>query len=31
MSDIIIYEDGTLALSATVENEIVWLSQKQIT
>ena len=30
MSDILIYEDGTLALSATVENETVWLSQKQM-
>jgi len=30
MSDIMIYEDGTLALSATVENETVWLSQKQL-
>jgi hypothetical protein len=24
------YEDGTIALSATVENETVWLSQKQM-
>ena len=30
MSDIVIYEDGTLALNATVENETVWLSQKQM-
>ena len=30
MSDIVIFEDGTLALSATVENETVWLSQKQM-
>ncbi len=30
MSDIIIYEDGTLAINATVENETVWLSQKQM-
>jgi len=30
MSDIVIYEDGTLALSATVENDTVWLSQKQM-
>ena len=30
MSDVIIYEDGTVALSATVENETVWLSQKQM-
>jgi len=29
MSDIVICEDGTLALSATVESETVWLSQKQ--
>ena len=30
MSDIVIYEDGRVALSATVENETIWLSQKQI-
>ena len=30
MSDIVIYEDGTVELSATVENETVWLSQKQM-
>jgi hypothetical protein len=24
------YEDGTVALSATVENETIWLNQKQI-
>ncbi len=30
MSDVILYEDGTVALSATVENETVWLSQKQM-
>ena len=30
MSDVIIYEDGTVELSATVENETVWLSQKQM-
>ena len=30
MSDVIIYEDGTVALSATVENETVWLNQKQM-
>jgi hypothetical protein len=30
MSDVIIYENGTVALSATVENETVWLSQKQM-
>jgi len=30
MSDIVIYEDGEVELSATVENETVWLSQKQM-
>ena len=30
MSDIVIYEDGTCALNAQVENETIWLSQKQI-
>lgn len=30
MSDIVIYEDGRVSLSATVENETIWLSQKQI-
>ncbi|MCD6212611.1 MAG: virulence protein RhuM/Fic/DOC family protein [Sulfurovum sp.] len=30
MSDIIIYDDGAVELSATVENETVWLSQKQM-
>ena len=30
MSDIVIYEDGSVALSATVENETIWLSQKQM-
>ena len=30
MSDVVIYEDGTVELSATVENETVWLSQKQM-
>ncbi len=30
MSDVIIYDDGTIALSVTVENETVWLSQKQM-
>jgi len=30
MSDIVIYEDGKVELKATVENESVWLSQKQI-
>jgi len=30
MSDIVIYENGEVALSATVENETIWLSQKQM-
>ena len=30
MSDIIIYEDGSLALNTTVEGETVWLNQKQM-
>jgi len=30
MSEIILYEDGTLSLKTTVENETVWLSQKQM-
>ena len=30
MSDIVIYEDGTVALQATVENETIWLNQKQL-
>ena len=30
MSDVVIYEDGSVALSATVENETVWLSQQQM-
>ena len=30
MSDIVIYEDGNVALDAMVEDESVWLSQKQI-
>ncbi len=30
MSDIVIYENGEVALNATVENETVWLSQKQM-
>ena len=30
MSDIVIYEDGTVALDAQVENETIWLSQKQM-
>lgn len=30
MSDIVIYENGELALKATVENETIWLRQNQI-
>jgi len=30
MSDIVIYENGEVALKATVENETIWLSQKQM-
>jgi death-on-curing family protein len=30
MSDVVIYEDGNIELKATVENESIWLSQKQI-
>jgi len=30
MSDIIIYEDGNVELNATVEDESIWLNQKQI-
>jgi hypothetical protein len=30
MSDIVIYENGTVALNAQVENETIWLSQKQM-
>ncbi len=30
MSDIVIYEDGNVELKTTVENDTVWLSQKQI-
>ncbi len=30
MSDVIIYEDGNIELKATVKNESIWLSQKQI-
>jgi len=30
MSDIVIYENGEVALSATVENETIWLRQNQI-
>ena len=30
MSDIVIYENGEVALNATVENDTIWLSQKQM-
>ncbi|SFP74275.1 hypothetical protein [Hydrogenimonas thermophila] len=30
MSDVAIYEDGSLVLETTVEKETVWLSQKQM-
>ncbi len=30
MSEIVIYEDGDVALNATVDNETIWLSQKQM-
>ncbi|KYJ86940.1 cytochrome C [Sulfurovum riftiae] len=30
MSDIVIYEDGTLTIGARVEQESIWLSQKQM-
>ncbi len=30
MSEIVIYEDGSVAINATVDKESVWLSQKQI-
>ena len=30
MSDIAIYEDGSVVIDATVENETIWLSQKQL-
>ena len=30
MSEIVIYEDGDVALDATVDNETIWLSQKQM-
>ncbi|MGQ4002895.1 RhuM family protein [Francisellaceae bacterium CB299] len=30
MSNIVIYEDGNIELKTTVENENIWLSQKQI-
>jgi len=31
MSDIVIYENGEVELTATVENETVWLSQSELT
>lgn len=30
MNELIIYKDGTVALKTTVENETIWLSQKQM-
>jgi len=30
LSDIVIYENGTVALNAQIQNETIWLSQKQI-
>ena len=30
MNDIVIYKDGSVALEATVENDTVWLNQKQM-
>ena len=30
MSEIVIYEDGVVKLETTVENETIWLSQKQL-
>jgi len=30
MSDIVIYEDGSVVLNTTVENESIWLTQQQI-
>jgi len=30
MSDIVIYKDGNFALNATVDDETIWLSQKQM-
>ncbi len=30
MSEIVIYEDGDVAINATVDNETIWLSQKQM-
>jgi len=30
MSEIVIYEDGNFALNATVDDETIWLSQKQM-
>jgi prophage maintenance system killer protein len=30
MSEIVIYDDGDVALNATVEDETIWLSQKQM-
>jgi len=30
VNNIVIYENGTVALNAQVQNETIWLSQKQI-
>ena len=30
MSEIVIYENGDVALNATVDDETIWLSQKQM-
>jgi len=30
VSDIVIYENGEVALKATVKNEMIWLRQNQI-
>ena len=30
MSEIVIYEDGNVELKTTIENETIWLNQKQI-
>lgn len=30
MSNIVIYEDGNIELKTTIENESIWLNQKQI-
>ena len=30
MSEIVMYEDGDFALNATVDDETIWLNQKQM-